>query len=181
MPIIFGQAANNVAEIVTALKQYREAVRGRYRATYRHDPRSADGPYTRPVLERPPVLQEEPDGRIYPWEQLFVAAAACSGSDYPALATYWGLPLESIELSVEGVFDPRGQFAGLGSLLAPDDARHCFVSLHLKATLVSTAPRADLERLHRRVMSHNMVLGALRAIPLSDELLIRLPAEARAH
>jgi hypothetical protein len=66
-------------------------------------------------------------------------------------------------------------------LEAPVDVRHCFVSLHLTATPVSRAQRADLERLHRRVISHNMVLGALRGVPLSDALVIRQREDTRCH
>ena len=178
MPIVFGQPADGVAGIVAALQRNGDSIRGGYRSIYRYSSRTAGGPYRVPLLERPPALQEEPTSRVYPWEQIFVAAAACAGSDYPALAEYWDLPLERVERTVEGVFDPRGEFEGLNGLAAPQDARHCFVSLYLRATLISTARRADLERLHRRVIGHNMALGALRGVPLSDDLMIGQPQEA---
>jgi hypothetical protein len=41
-----------------------------------------------------------------------------------------------------------------------------------RATLVSNAGREDLEAIHQRVMTKNMVLGALRGIPKTDELII---------
>ena len=168
MPIVFGEPANSVAEIVTALKKHGDRVRGAYRSRYRYD-RGGGNPYAAPSLERPAALSEEPASRIYPWEQIFVAAATCAGSDYPMLANHAGIPLERVELVVEGVFDPRGEFEGLDGLEAPPDARPCFLNLHLKASIVSTAPRAELEKLHERVVTRNMVLGALRGVPMTSE------------
>ena len=171
MPIVFGEPANSVAEIVAALKKHGDKVRGVYRGRYRYDS-SGGNPYAPPSLERPAALSEEPPTRIYPWEQIFLAAATCAGSDYPMLAEHAGIPLDRVELVVEGVFDPRGEFAGLDGLEAPPDAGPCFLNLHLKATIVSGAPRADLEKLHQRVVSHNMLLGALRSVPMTSELSI---------
>ena len=48
---------------------------------------------------------------------------------------------------------------------------------HLCATLVSSVPREQLERIHERVLSHNMVLGALRGVPQTSEL-VTLPLRA---
>jgi hypothetical protein len=36
-----------------------------------------------------------------------MAAANCAGSDYPMLAAHFRVPLERVELVMEGVFDPR--------------------------------------------------------------------------
>ena len=59
----------------------------------------------------------------------------------------------------------------------PAGARHGYLSLHLRTTLVSTAPRATLEPIHRRVVEKNMVLGALRGIPRTDELIVEAGAD----
>ncbi len=144
---------------------------GAYRIRYRYE-RNAGNPYAPPSLERPSALSEEPPTRIYPWEQIFLAAATCAGSDYPMLAEHAGIPLDRVDFVVEGVFDPRGEFEGLDGLEAPPDARPRFLSLHLRATLVSKAPREQLERLHERVVTRNMVLGALRGVPMTSELSI---------
>jgi len=72
---------------------------------------------------------------------------------------------------VEGEFDPRGGFDGLGGFDAPPEARHCYRTLHFRGTLVSSALREELQRIHERVLSHNMVLGALRGIPQTSELI----------
>src|SRR6185295_16066636 len=117
---------------------------------------------------------------VYPWEQIFTAAAACAGSDYPMLAAHLDIPLDRVDFVVEGIFDPRGEFDGLGGFEAPASARHCYRSLHVRATVVSSATREVLEHLHKRVLSHNMVLGALRGIPQTNELVTlptRTPAE----
>jgi hypothetical protein len=174
MPIIFGQMASSVEEIVDAFERYGDDVRGTYRAHYRFDADTRD-PYEAPRLERPESLRDNPAGVLYPWEQIFVAAAACAGSDYPMLAAHFGIPLERIDFVVEGVFDPRGEFDRLGGFEADADARHCYPALHLRATAVSSAPREEIERLHERVLSHNMVLDALRGIPQTSELVV-LPA-----
>jgi hypothetical protein len=174
MPVVFGEAVSTVKDIVSVLKKHGDAVRGTYRVRYQFDPQS-NNPYAPPLLERPQSLTDNPPDVVYPWEQIFVAAAVCVGSDYPMLAAHEGIDLRSVEFVVEGVFDPRGEFGGLDGLEAPIDARHCYLSLHLKATMTSSAPRSDLERIHERAISHNMVLGALRGIPMTSELILLQP------
>ena len=151
MPVVFGQMITSVDDIVAAVSRHGDRVRGTYRAHYRYDQTVSD-PYTAPRLERPESLRDNPPNVIYPWEQIFLAAGACAGSDYPMLAAHFGIPLERVDFVVEGVFDPRGEFGGLGGFDAPPEARHCFRSLHFRATLVSSAPREDLERIHERVL-----------------------------
>ena len=174
MPIVFGEMASSVAEIVDAFERHGDAVRGTYRAHYTFDSTTRD-PYAAPRLERPESLRDNPPDALYPWEQIFTAAAACAGSDYPMLAAHLGVPLERVHFVVEGVFDPRREFDGLAGFGAPADARHSYPTLHVRATLTSSAPRAALERLHARVLTHNMVLDALRGIPLTSEL-VTVPA-----
>jgi hypothetical protein len=178
MPIIFGQMASSVEEIVGALDRYGDRVRGTYRAHYRFDSTTRD-PYSAPRVERPESPRENPPDVLFPWEQIFAAAAACAGSDYPMLAAHLGIPLERVDFTIEGIFDPRGEFDGLGGFRAPPDARHCYPALHLRATLTSSAPRAELERLHERVLSRNMVLDALRGIPRTSEV-VTIPARPLA-
>ena len=178
MPVVFGEMVSSIEEIVAACDRYGDRLRGTYRAHYRFDATTID-PYTAPRLERPEALAGNPPDAIYPWEQIFLAAAACAGSDYPMLAAHFGIPLERVDFVVEGVFDPRGEFDGLAGFQAPPDARHCYSTLHFRATLVSSAPREELERIHERVLSHNMVLGGLRGVPQTSELVTlssRVPA-----
>lgn len=172
MPIVCGETVSTVQDIVSVMKKHGDAVRGTYRARYHFDLQSTD-PYTAPFLERPASLKDNEPTVVYPWEQIFAAAAVCAGSDYPMLAAYEGIDLRSVEFVVEGDFDPRYQFDGIDGLEAPAGVRHCYPSLHLCATLSSSAPRALLEKLHERVLSHNMVLGALRGIPMTSELIVR--------
>ncbi len=172
MPVVFGELVpSSVDGIVNAFQRYGDRVRGTYRAHYRFDQGGMDA-YNAPRLERPESLRGNPADVIYPWEQIFVAAAACAGSDYPMLAAHFGLDVERIDFVVEGVFDPRGEFSGLAGFNAPADARHCYLSLHLRATIASSSSRADLEMLHDRVLSNNMVLGALRGVPQTRELVV---------
>jgi hypothetical protein len=117
---------SSVEEIVAACDRYGDRLRGTYRAHYRFDATTID-PYTAPRLERPEALAGNPPDAIYPWEQIFLAAAACAGSDYPMLAAHFGIPLERVDFVVEGVFDPRGEFDGLAGFQAPPDARHSTV------------------------------------------------------
>jgi hypothetical protein len=88
-------------------------------------------------------------------------------------AAHLGLPLARAELLVAGLFDPRGEFEGLSGYAAPPDAAPAYLALHLRAVLDAPAPRAQLEGLHARVMTRNMVLGALRGIPRTTELIVR--------
>lgn len=172
MPIVFGEMANSVEEIVATFNRHGDRLRGAYRAHYQFD---ADmlNPYTAPRLERPAPLQGNPPDVLYPWEQIFLAAAACAGSDYPMFAAHFRIPLERVEFVVEGLFDPRDEFDDLLGFRAPPDSRYCYLSLHCRATLLSPAPRRELEELHQRVMTRNMVLGALRGVPRTDELVVR--------
>jgi hypothetical protein len=175
VPIVFGESVSRVDDIVGALQRHGDRVRDTYRARYVFDRRSTD-PYAGTTLERPESLRDNPASTVFPWEQIFLAAAACAGSDYPMLAAHFGVPLDRAEIVIEGVFDPRGEFDGLAGFDAPADARPCFLSLHVHARLVSQAPRHLLEPIHARVLSHNMVLGALRGIPRTSELVIAAEA-----
>lgn len=177
MPVVFGEMVSSVEEIVELFGRYGDRVSGTYRAHYRFGQNTSD-PYTAPRLERPESLRDNPPNAAYPWEQIFLAAAACAGSDYPMLAAHFGVPLERVDFVVEGVFDPRGEFGGLSGFEAPPEARHCYRTLHLRATVVSSAPRAEIERIHDRVLSHNMVLGALRGIAQTNEL-VTVPSRER--
>jgi hypothetical protein len=177
MPVVFGTMVSSVQDSLDAFTRHGDRVRGTYRAHYRFDQTSRD-PYTTPRLERPDSLRDNPPDVTYPWEQIFLAAAQCAGSDYPMFAAHFGIPLERVDFVVEGVFDPRGEFDGVSGFEAPADARPCYLTLNLRATLVSSAPRRELERLHERVVSQNMVLGALRGVPQTNEL-VTLPS--RAH
>ena len=167
MPNIFGQDVQSVEEIADACRRHGDAMRLTYRARYVWDDRSKD-PYAGARLERPAAMIGNPPAVVFPWEQIFVAAAACAGSDYPMLARHLGVPLDRVELVVEGVFDPRGEFDGLAGLHAPTDAAPCYLGLRLSARLTSDAPDDALESIHRRVIERNMVLGALRGIPRED-------------
>ena len=182
MPVVFGEMVSSVEAIAAACERHGDRLCGTYRAHYRFDP-GMRNPYSAPRLERPDSLRDNPPDVIYPWEQIFLAAAACAGSDYPMLAAHFGVALDRVDFVVEGVFDPRDEFDGLAGYSAPNDARHCYRTLHLSATLVSPAPRSVLERIHARVVSHNMVLGALRGIPRTNELVVvpsDMPAEVGA-
>jgi hypothetical protein len=83
-------------------------------------------------------------------EAIFVAAANCAGSDDPMLAAHFRVPLDCVELVVEGVFDPRGEFDGLDGFQAPPDAASCYLSLHMRVTVVSSAPADILNAIRRR-------------------------------
>jgi hypothetical protein len=48
-----------------------------------------------------------------------------------------------------------------------------YLSLHLSATVCSSTSRADLQKIHERAISHTMVLGALRGIPMTSELVVQ--------
>jgi hypothetical protein len=174
MPNVFGQDVTSVDEILACVRRHGDALRGTYRARYVFDERTVD-PYSGVALERPAPLVGNPPGVAYPWEQVFLAAAACAGSDYPMLAGHLGVPLTRVAFTVAGVFDPRGEFDGLDGYHAPADAAPCYLSLHLEATLTSPAPEAELAAIHRRVIERNMVLGALRGIPCTDALRIERP------
>jgi hypothetical protein len=176
MPNVFGRDCNSVEETLEACRAYGDRLRVTYRARYVWSPDDHNPYAAATTLERPEALAGNPDTVVFPWEQLFLAAATCAGSDYPMFAAHLGLPLGRVELVVAGVFDPRGEFDGLDGFQAPPDAASGYLSLHLRAVLDSPAPRDQLQALHDRVVGRNMVLGALRGIPRTTELVIRRPA-----
>jgi hypothetical protein len=176
MPAVFGELVFSVDAIVDAFRRHGDRVRGTYRAHYRFDASTRD-PYTGVRVERPESLRDDA-AALYPWEQIYAAAAACAGSDYPMLAHHLGIPLESVDFTVEGLFDPRGEFDGLAGFTTPAEARYCFRSLDFRTLLVSPATRDLLEALHARVLAYNMVLGALRGIPQTDALVIESSSRA---
>src|SRR5262249_13961523 len=141
VPIVFGRPVQTVEEIVETFVRYGDSMRDTYRARYTWTPDSSD-PYRGTVLERPAALRENPASVVFPWEQLFMAAASCAGSDYPVFASHLGIPLQRVEFVVEGMFDPRPEFDGLAGFDAPKTP--AYSNLHLRATLESTAPRAVL-------------------------------------
>jgi hypothetical protein len=175
MPNVFGHEANSVEEIVAAFRAHGDRIRGTYRARYVWNPDTPNPYAVQTVLERPEALRGNPSSAVFPWEQMFLAAATCAGSDYPMLAAHLGVPLARAELVVDGVFDPRGEFDGLAGYEAPGDAAPCYLSLHLRVVLDSPAPREQLQAMHERVVARNMVLGALRGIPRTNELTVRRP------
>lgn len=176
MPNVFGREAQSVDEIVDVFRTHGAAVRGTYLARYEWGRRS-DNPYSSAALERPLSLRDNPPSVVFPWEQIFVAAATCAGSDYPMIAAHLGVPLDHVELVIQGVFDPRGEFHGLAGFNAPADSAPCYLSLHLHAKLTSSAHRDVLEKIHAHVVERNMVLGALRGIPRTSELVV-VPTES---
>jgi hypothetical protein len=171
MPILFGRPAASVEELVTVFRAHGADVRGTYRARYAWA-RGTGDLYADALLERPASLEGNPADVVFPWERIFLAAATCAGSDYPMIAKHLGVPLDRVELVVEGLFDPRGEFHGLGGFDAPADAGPCYLALHLRATLTSPARRDVLEKIHAHITNRNMVLGALRGIPRTTELLV---------
>jgi hypothetical protein len=130
MPIVFGESVTSVNDCLRVFQLHGDAVRETYRARYVSDQRSQD-PYHGARLERPPSLLESPPEVVYPWEQIFVAAAKCVGSDYPMLAAHLGIALDRVQFIIEGAFDPRGEFDRLNGFRAPSDAALCYLSLHL--------------------------------------------------
>jgi hypothetical protein len=84
------------------------------------------------------------------------------------LAAHFGVPLERVDFVVEGVFDPRGEFGGLG-IRGPARSAALLSVAALQGYDRPAAPRAEIERIHERVLSHNMVLGAPRGIPQTSE------------
>ena len=105
MPNFFGQDLTTVSEISEALHRHGDASRLTYRAHYVFDDRSRD-PYAGTRLERPAAMVGNPPGVTYPWEQVFLAAAGCAGSDYPMLASHLAVPIQRVELVVEGRLRP---------------------------------------------------------------------------
>lgn len=176
VPNVFGEDLYSIPEFMDAFRKHGDKVRGAYVVRYQFGGGNSH-PYQGASMRRPPALAKEDPHAVYPWEQLLMAAANCAGSDYPILADYWGIPLEAVEVEFTAVFDPRGEFGGLERDVTIPDGPRSYQSFHWAATLTSSAPKADLERLHRRALSNNMVLTALAAVPMTDSLKVVVPGK----
>jgi|SRR5581483_5249445 len=166
-----GAEVNSVAEIVEHFRAHGKRFPSTYRVTYALGPDA----YAGARIERPAAFRLNAPG-LYPWEQLLVAAANCAGSDYPMLAEHYGVDLQRLDITFEADFDPRGEFAGLDPKLpASDGMRHCYLAFRWHARVRSDAPKDVLQRIHDRVLSHNMVLDALRAVPMEGRLVVETP------
>ncbi len=176
MPIVFGEEAYSIPEILAVFRKHGDKVRGTYTVRYRFGGGDRN-PYAGASMERPAMFKDEDPHAIYPWESILVAAANCAGSDYPMIAAHWGIPLEAVDIDLKAVFDPRGEFSGVDpAWKGIPEAPASYQSFRWSATLTSSAPREQLERLQKRVLSHNMVLNALRAVPLTSELKVQVPS-----
>ena len=170
-----GKEVNSVSEILDEFREHPHSYPGTYRVRYTFGPQS--DAYHGARLERPAAFRMNAGG-AYPWETIIVAAANCAGSDYPMLAEHYDVDLAGVEIELEADFDPRGEFAGLReSLPATPEMRHCYRAFRWKATLHSSASPEKLRTIHERVLSHNMVLDALRAVPITSELVVKAPAK----
>jgi hypothetical protein len=181
MPIVFGEEAYSVPQILDVCRRHGDKIRGTYVVHYSLGG-GANNPYQGARLHRPPSLAKEDPHAIYPWEQILMAAANCAGSDYPMLADYWGIPFDALDVEFSAVFDPRGEFEGLDPKVPfPADSKPCYLGFTWKATITSDAPEADLRRIHERAMGRNMVLQALRAVPLKHELVVKRAVQASSR
>ncbi len=98
-------------------------------------------------------------------ELLLAALASCQEVAYRAWAAALNLPLDDVQVEVEGEMDFRGFFA-----VCPN-ARPGFRRISARVRMVSDAPPAALERLRRAVEEHCPLLDMLsRPVPVTVDL-----------
>jgi uncharacterized OsmC-like protein len=166
---------NSVAEILEEFRENPHSYPGTYTARYSYGTRSQANAYAAARLERPKPFRMNGQG-AYPWESILLAAATCGGSDYPMYAEHYGVEIDDVEVVLEADFDPRGEFVGLDPSVGAEP--HCYRAFRWNVTLRSDAPRDVLEKIHARVLMHNMVLDALRAVPMESTLTVKALASA---
>ncbi len=113
------------------------------------------------VTDSAPSLAGHALGPTAP-EMLLGALASCLVHTYLIQAALLNIPLEHVEVDVEGRLDMAG-VVGL-----PSDAPPCMEDIRYRARLASTAEPADLERMHAAVEESCPVLNTLRrAVPVA--------------
>ena len=98
-----------------------------------------------------------------PQELLLAALNACMSVGYAANAAAMGITLQALEIESEGELDLRG-FLGLDPAVKPG-----YEEVRYTVRIKSSAPREQLEELHRRVMktspNFSNFATAIRMIP----------------
>jgi uncharacterized OsmC-like protein len=119
------------------------------------------------IREFEPVQSDEPvslggeDSAPNPVEQILAALGNCLAVGYAANASVAGIELKGLQIELEGDLDLH-TFLGLG------EANAGFETIDVKVSIDSDAPAADLEELHRRVVSTSPVGHTLqRPIPVN--------------
>ena len=112
------------------------------------------------VLDQPPALGGGARGPR-PGEVLLMALASCQEHTYRVHAALLDIPLEDINVQLEGVVDSRGFFGD--ESVVPG-----FSEVRGTVTIRSNASEADLARLQEAVDRHCPVLDDLRRpVPVS--------------
>lgn len=97
------------------------------------------------------------------------ALGSCLAIGYVTWGAYLGVPIEHVEIQVEGDLDARGQF-GIG------DEPPGFKALRYRVTIESPAPEEDIRRVLDEADAHSPVRDDFaRAIPIEREVEIVAP------
>jgi uncharacterized OsmC-like protein len=116
------------------------------------------------VVDEPPALAGA-DAAPNPVEAALVGLLSCQVVTYRFWAVQLGIPLDDVEVDVEGDLDVRG-FFGLDSAVRPG-----FGEVRVAVRLSGPAPAEDYRRLHETVDEHCPVLDLFRnSTPVSTRL-----------
>ncbi|CAN1722075.1 putative redox protein [Hyphomicrobium sp. 1Nfss2.1] len=114
------------------------------------------------VREFPPISIDEPadlggsDRGPNPVEIVLVALGTCQEIVYRAYASVMGIALESVKCNVRGYLDLRGLFG------MQEGVRAGYQKIVFETEVVSSAARAELEKLAQIVERHCPVLNTLQ-------------------
>jgi uncharacterized OsmC-like protein len=122
------------------------------------------------IREFDPVQSDEPlslggeDTAPNPVEQILAALGNCLAVGYAANASVAGIELKGLQIDLKGDLD-------LHTFLGLAESNAGFETIDVKVSIDSDAPAADLEELHRRVVSTSPVGHTLqRPIPVNVQL-----------
>ena len=133
-----------------------------WKGGFRSESRSRD--FAPVPSDEPPALGGD-DTAPNPVEQVLGAFGNCLAVGYAANATAAGIELKSLRIELEGDLD-------LHAFLGLRDGHAGFESVKANVTIESDAPAAEIEELHRKVVSTSPVGHTLKqAIPLTVELV----------
>lgn len=169
-----------LAEAVAKVRSHLGSLGDRAKATFRTKTRLEQGLTTTAKIRRFDLTIDEPaelggaDQGPNPVEVLLAAFGTCQEIVYAVYAAALGIPLDRLEIDVDGDLDPRG-FFGVADVPAG------LSQLRFRVRIESSAPAERIAELARLVERHCPVLDVIqRPVPISGTVTLNGAAlEAR--
>lgn len=111
---------------------------------------------------------------IMAYEDLLLGVIRCVGSDYIEYAKKAGVDVDSVRLEVTGTWDVRGMGLAFG-LNVPPKATAGWNEITVRATIRTTATKAQADKAHNFAWSNNVAAASLAAVPTRHQVAVEAP------